>query len=300
MLKIAWSPIYQYPLPEGHRFPMEKYQLIPEQLMYEGTVSAAAFYEPEILTESTVLLTHEEAYWQKLIQGTLSPREARKTGFPFSPLLVKRGRMIASGSLQNVFLAQQHGIAMNIAGGTHHAYADHGEGFCLLNDFAIAANYLLEEGLISRILVVDLDVHQGNGTAHIFQQEPRVFTFSMHCEANYPMKKEQSDLDIGLQLGTEDDAYLASLTQTLPALIDQVEPELVMYLAGVDILQTDKLGKLACTIDGCKARDAFVLNLCHRHQIPVIVSLGGGYSPRIRDIVEAHSNTFRLAQEIWF
>jgi acetoin utilization deacetylase AcuC-like enzyme len=279
---------------------MEKYELIPEQLIYEGTIREEQLYEPDVMEAATILLTHEQAYWDKLIGGTLSAREARKTGFPFSPLLVQRGRMIANGSLQNAFFAMEYGVAMNVAGGTHHAYADHGEGFCLLNDFAIVANYLLKQAIVSRILIVDLDVHQGNGTAHIFQAEPRVFTFSMHCQANYPMEKEQSDLDIGLPLGTGDEAYLKQLREQLPRLIDQVEPELIMYLSGVDILATDKLGKLGCSLSGCKARDEFVLSLCHRNEIPVMVSLGGGYSPQLRDIIEAHCNTFRLAQDLWF
>lgn len=299
-LKIAWAPNYRYKVPEGHRFPMEKYELIPEQLVYEGTVNEDNFYVPDLLTEEMILLTHTEEYWHKLKMGTLTPREARRTGFPFSPTLVARGRTISMGTLMNVFHAQRDGIALNIAGGTHHAYPDHGEGFCLLNDMAIASNYLLHTGALSKILIVDLDVHQGNGTAFIFQNRPEVFTFSMHCQANYPLKKEASDLDIGLPVGTGDTVYLKTLTDILPKLIEEEEPELVFYLAGVDVLATDKLGKLSLSIQGCKQRDALVFQTCKSYEIPVVVSLGGGYSPRIRDIVEAHCNTFRLAKDLWF
>lgn len=300
MLKIAWDPLYKHPLPEGHRFPMEKYDLIPEQLLYEGSICEDQLYRPGILTEEMVLLTHTSAYWHKLKHGTLSAREARRTGFPFSPRLVERGRTIAMGTLSNAHYAMQYGVAINGAGGTHHAFTDRGEGFCLLNDIAIAAKVLLREGHIRQALVVDLDVHQGNGTAQIFRDEARVFTFSMHCEANYPLQKEQSDLDIGLPLGCDDRHYLQTLRNTLPRLLDQVAPDFVFYLSGVDILATDKLGRLGVSIAGCRERDEYVLRLCHANQLPVAISLGGGYSPQLRHIIEAHCNTFRVAQEIYF
>ncbi len=299
-LMVAWSPHYQHPLPVGHRFPMEKYELIPQQLLYEGTLTPANFYQPSILDEDVLLLTHEEAYWRKLQKGLLSPKEIRRTGFPYSPQLIERGRIIAQGTIQNALYAMKWGVAINGAGGTHHAFADRGEGFCIFNDIAIAANWLLQQGLVKQILIVDLDVHQGNGTAAIFQHEPRVFTFSMHCEANYPLHKEHSDLDLGLPVGIADDEYLSLLYHTLPALIDQVQPDIVFYLAGVDILNTDRLGKLNVSRQGCKERDRFVLRSCHHQGLPVVISLGGGYSPQVRDIVDAHCETFRQAQEIWF
>ena len=279
---------------------MEKYSLIPEQLLYEGTIREDNLFDPGKLDESIVLLTHEVAYWEKLKYQQISPREERRMGFPLSPQLVQRGLTIASGALRNALFAMEHGVSINGAGGTHHAYAGHGEGFCLLNDIAIAANYLLREHILRNILIVDLDVHQGNGTAHIFRDEARVFTFSMHCEANYPLRKERSDCDIALPAFMDDEAYLRVLENTLPRLLDEVQPDLVFYLAGVDILATDKLGKLNCSRAGCKARDAFVFQACKARKLPVAVALGGGYSPQIKDIVEAHCNTFRLAQEIWF
>ncbi len=300
MLKIAFQPIYRYELPEGHRFPMVKYELLPEQLLYEGTITEDNFFAPGMLDEATILLTHTAAYWDKLKHQKLSRKEIRAIGFPMTDTLVHRGRFIANGTIQCARYAQQYGVAMNIAGGTHHAFTDRGEGFCVFNDIAIAANYLLREGLVKKVLVVDLDVHQGNGTAQIFREEARVFTFSMHGAKNYPVRKEQSDLDIGLPDKTEDEAYLKILRNTLPALIDSVEPDLIFYLSGVDILATDKLGRLSVSIQGCKERDRIVLEHCKKNNIPVAVSMGGGYSERIADIIEAHANTYRVAQEIFF
>ena len=300
MLKIAYSPIYKYQLPNGHRFPMIKYELIPEQLLYEGTVTEDHFFHPPALTEETILLTHTKEYWNKLLKQELTRQEVRAIGFPMSEALVQRGRHIANGTLQCAYFAQEHGVAMNVAGGTHHSYAHRGEGFCVFNDIAIASNYLLHHKEVNKILVVDLDVHQGNGTAHIFRNEPRVFTFSMHGAKNYPLRKEASDLDIGLPDRTEDQVYLTILRNTLPALIDQVQPDLIFYLSGVDVLASDKLGRLGLSIKACKERDRIVLEQCHRHQIPVAISMGGGYSERIAHIVEAHANTYRVAQDIYF
>ena len=300
MLKIAYDKIYQHPLPEGHRFPMIKYELIPEQLLYEGTITADNLFSPEVLSEQWILTTHDADYWQKLKSLQLSRKEIRATGFPLSAELVEREIRIAKGTIDCALYAQQHGVAMNVAGGTHHAFTNRGEGFCLLNDIAIAANYLLINKLATQILVVDLDVHQGNGTAEIFQNESRVFTFSMHGANNYPLRKETSDLDIGLPDKTKDDVFLSSLKNTLPRLIDNLEPDFIFYLSGVDILETDKLGRLSVSMNGCKERDRFVFQQCIEHDIPVAVSMGGGYSPRIAHIVEAHSNTFRLAQDLFF
>lgn len=279
---------------------MEKYRLIPEQLVYEGTITEENLFAPAPAPPQDILRAHTAAYWHKLRMGQLSPAEERRTGFPWSPQLVDREIHIARGTIDNARFALQHGVSINVAGGTHHAYSHRGEGFCLLNDQAIAAHHLLHHGLARRILIVDLDVHQGNGTAEIFAHVPEVFTFSMHGEKNYPLHKEQSDLDIALPDGTDTAFYLSTLYNTLPALLDQHQPDFVLYLAGVDILATDKLGKLSVTREGCRLRDKFVLETCHRNRLPVAIALGGGYSPRISDIVEAHCNTFRLAQEIWF
>jgi acetoin utilization deacetylase AcuC-like enzyme len=300
MLQIAYSPTYKYELPEGHRFPMEKYELIQEQLLYEGTTTAANFFHPKLLDEATALLTHTKEYWDKLQQQTLSEKEIRLIGFPVNEKFVIRGRHITQGTIECALLAQKYGISMNAAGGTHHAYADHGEGFCCFNDQSVAANYLIFNQLAQKILIIDLDVHQGNGTAKIFEKEPRVFTFSMHGERNWPHRKEKSDLDIGLNDGTEDAEYLQILAETLPDLFEKVKPDFIFYLAGVDVLATDRLGRLALTHDGCRTRDRMVLEMCRERKIPVAVSMGGGYSPKIWDIVEAHANTFRVAVDLFF
>ncbi|MEM6765523.1 MAG: histone deacetylase [Bacteroidota bacterium] len=300
MLKVAWSPLYAHPLPEGHRFPMEKYELIPEQLTYEGTLGPDNFFEPGKISEETILLTHKEEYWEALKYQHISKREARKVGFPMSPQLVERAITIAEGTIQNAQYAFTYGVSMNTAGGTHHAYADRGEGFCVLNDQAIAINWLLAQNLIQRALIIDLDVHQGNGSAVLFQDNPAVFTLSVHCQQNYPLRKENSDLDIALPAFTEDDVYLSILEEHIPRVISQFQPDIIFYLAGVDVLQSDKLGKLSLSLAGCKERDRYVLTLCRAHELPVVVCLGGGYSPQIADIVEAHCNTFRLAQDMWF
>lgn len=298
-LHIAFDPIYAHPLPEGHRFPMLKYELIPEQLMYEGTIHASNLFTPAPCPDPIVLRTHDADYLNRLHQQTLSAKEQRHIGFTQSPALTKRELVITQGTIDCCHHALVNGVALNIAGGTHHAFADHGEGFCLLNDFAVAANYLLDQELARQILIVDLDVHQGNGTASIFQKEERVFTFSMHGAHNYPFHKEQSDLDIGLKDGTDDQLYLEILQTNLNILLQQVQPDFVFYLSGVDILETDKFGKLKVSMQGCKQRDETVFNALKQKGIPCTVAMGGGYSPDIRTIVEAHCNTFRVAKDIY-
>lgn len=300
MLKIAWSESYAHPLPKGHRFPMEKYELLPEQLIYEGTVAPSNFFHPGRLEKEWALTTHNSDYIDRLFALKLSKSEIRKTGFPLSKELVEREIHIMDGSVKAANFALQHGIGMNIAGGTHHAFTDRGEGFCLLNDIAITANYLLRSELVKRVLVIDLDVHQGNGTAEIFRGIADVFTFSMHGASNYPMHKESSDLDVALPDGTGDSDYLRALKRSLLPLMDEFQPEFIIYQCGVDVLKTDKLGRLGLSLQGCMERDRVVLGLAKTHHIPIMCCMGGGYSERIRDIVEAHANTFRLAQEIFF
>jgi len=299
VIKIAYSPIYAHPLPEGHRFPMLKYELIPGQLLHEGTITADNLFSPKPCNEETVLLTHKKEYLDKLLHQTLTPSEQRKIGFPQSPELTQRELIITQGTIDCCLYAFKSGVSLNVAGGTHHAFTDRGEGFCLLNDHGVAANYLLHHHLAKQILVIDVDVHQGNGTAKIFENEPRVFTFSMHGQHNYPFHKETSDLDIPLADGTDDKTYLRILSQTLPGLIDKVKPDFCFYQCGVDILETDKFGKLKVTLEGCKQRDEMVLSLCKKQAIPCVASMGGGYSPDIRNIVAAHCNTFRTAFELY-
>lgn len=300
MLKIAWSSRYCHPLPQGHRFPMEKYNLLPEQLLYEGTVTNENFFEPNLLDDKWILNTHEEGYLKKLKTLSLSKSEIRKTGFPLSAELIEREIHIMQGSVQASLFALEFGIAMNVAGGTHHAFTNRGEGFCLLNDIAISANYLLDNKLSSKILVVDLDVHQGNGTAEIFKNNKNVFTFSMHGASNYPMHKEKSDLDIGLPDKIDDAAYLKLLKENLYFIVDDFHPDFMIFQSGVDVLESDKLGRLGLSIDGCKKRDKIVLELAKTNDIPIMCCMGGGYSERLTQIIEAHANTFRIAQDLYF
>ena len=300
MLKIAHDIIYRHPLEKNHRFPMEKYDLIPIQLIKEKTCNPNNFFVPKNLSDEDVLTTHQKEYYEKLCSLSLSKKEIRPIGFPMSRELITREKKIAQGTIECSDFSIKNGISMNIAGGTHHAFYDKGEGFCMLNDQAIAANYLLNNSFIKKILIIDLDVHQGNGTASIFKNNPNVFTLSFHGQKNYPFRKENSDLDFGFDDFTNDTFYLKKLKEIIPRVIDNFQPDFIYYLAGVDVLKNDKLGRLSLTIKGCLERDRFILNNCKKNNIPVQVSMGGGYSISIEEIIEAHSNTFRLAQEIYF
>jgi acetoin utilization deacetylase AcuC-like enzyme len=299
LIKIAFDPIYAHPLPAGHRFPMLKYELIPEQLLYEGSIKNHHLSAPGEVPESYILLAHTEEYWYKLKHQQLSYHEIRRIGFPLSEQLVKRELIITQGSIDCALHALEHGCALNIAGGTHHAGSNWGEGFCLLNDQAIAAHYLLHHQYIKKILIIDLDVHQGNGTAEIFEKHPQVFTFSMHGANNFPYRKEKSDLDIALNDFTNDEEYLSILNKQLLTFKQEHSFDFIFYQAGVDVLETDKLGKLALSMEACKKRDALVLNYAKNNDIPIAISMGGGYSENIKHIVEAHCNTFRMALEMY-
>ncbi|MAD58765.1 MAG: histone deacetylase [Flammeovirgaceae bacterium] len=301
MLKIAFDRNYIYPLEKDHRFPMVKYELIPEQLLREGTCTEDNFFIPKILSEDDALKTHDKSYYNRLCNLNLTKKEERPIGFPMSKELVYRERRIARGTIECCDFSLKYGVSLNIAGGTHHAFYDRGEAFCMLNDQAIAANVLLANGRgIDKILIIDLDVHQGNGTASIFKNSSDVFTLSFHGKNNYPFRKESSDLDIEFDDDTDDDFYLKKLKKHLPEVIEKFEPNFIFYLSGVDVLSNDKLGKLGLSLRGCKERDRFVLDICKKNKIPLQISMGGGYSSNLKDIIEAHSNTFRLAQELFF
>jgi acetoin utilization deacetylase AcuC-like enzyme len=279
---------------------MLKYELIHEQLLYEGTCTDSNFFGPAPVDDRWVLGVHTPTYIRSLKTLTVDPKMVRRIGFPLTPELIEREWIITQGTIDCTQKARLDGVAMNIAGGTHHAYPDRGEGFCMLNDVGVAAHYLLETDQSRKILVIDLDVHQGNGTAVMFQREPRVFTFSMHGRDNYPLKKEQSDLDVELLTNTADEVYLNLLYDTLPRLIRQQQPDFLFYISGVDILGSDRLGKLNVSREGCKQRDMFVFEQAIKNGLPITVSMGGGYSPRLTDIVEAHCNTFRVATDLFF
>ena len=300
MLKIAYNKMFRYKLDKNHRFPMEKYDLIPELLLKENTCNSKNFFDPGVLNNIDALATHDLDYYEKLTTLSLTEKEIRPIGFPMSKELITREKKIAQGTIECSQFSIKNGVSMNIAGGTHHAFSDRAEAFCMLNDQAISANYLLNNKMVKKILIIDLDVHQGNGTASIFENNLNVFTLSFHGHKNYPFRKETSDLDVGFNDNTENNEYLLKLKNTLPKVFEMFEPDFIFYLSGVDVLKNDKLGRLSMTIDGCKERDKYVLNLCKKNNIPLQVSMGGGYSNNINDIIQAHSNTFRLAQEIFF
>lgn len=298
MLHIAFKKSFCHSLPDGHRFPMLKYELIPKQLLLEGIAEESQFFEPEELDLDILLRTHTSDYYNSLKNQTISARAMRKIGFPPSPELLKRELEISQGTLLCAIKALDSGVAMNVAGGTHHAYANSGEGFCIFNDFAIASNELIHRQLVKEVLIIDLDVHQGNGTAKLMEKKNQVFTFSMHGKDNYPMYKEKSDWDIELKTGTKGEEYLSLLEDALKWFEKNSKAEFLFYQCGVDVLETDKLGKLALSKEDCALRDEMVFDFAKRRGLPLVAAMGGGYSPRIADILDAHVNTFRLASNI--
>lgn len=299
MLTISYSELYPHPLPDGHRFPMIKYNLILEQLLRESIIETSHINHPAMCEEEILLRTHSLSYLDDLKNGYIDASHMRRIGFPWSKSLFKRELTLVRGTIDCALMALKQGVSMNVAGGTHHAFKDRGEGFCLLNDIAVAANYLLDEHLAKRVLIVDLDVHQGNGTASIFSQNNSVFTFSMHGQDNYPFHKELSDLDVPLQNGITDEDYLSLLQNNLDHIMQVFSPDFVFYNSGVDVLATDKFGKLNLSMDGCNKRDEIVFEFAKNAGSPVAVAMGGGYSPHITDIVNAHVNTFKAAAKIF-
>jgi acetoin utilization deacetylase AcuC-like enzyme len=295
---IAFHPIYVHPLPENHRFPMEKYELLPKQLLHEGTANESDFFEPDTIDVSKVLAVHQTTYWDKLSNLQLSDREQRVSGFVHSRELIQRELCIMEGTRRLAEEALTKKLGFNIAGGTHHAFAERGEGFCLLNDQVIAANDLLSQHGVNKILIVDLDVHQGNGTAAMLQNDERVFTFSMHGRNNYPLQKERSNLDLELEDGIQDKEYLQILSRHLDQILSGFAPDFIFYQCGVDILSSDKLGKLGISMKGCQERDRIVFDVVRQLNVPVVCTMGGGYSPQIKDIVEAHAQTFRIGMDL--
>ena len=288
MLKVAFDKSYKHPLDENHRFPMIKYDLIPEQLLRENTCNHENFFSPSQLEDNLALLTHCEYYYKRFSSLLLTKKEIRPIGFPMSRELVYREKKIAKGTIECVDFSIKNGISMNIAGGTHHAFRDRGEAFCMLNDQAIAANYLLENNKANKILIVDLDVHQGNGNSDIFKDNKNVFTFSMHSKSNYPAKKSISDCDVELKDNTEDKEYLSILKFHLNEL-NKENFDFVFYIAGVDIHFNDRLGKLKISDDGVKKRDEIVTENFFSKRIPLCGVLGGGYNKNIDKLVELHS-----------
>lgn len=299
MIKIAWNKNYCLDLPKSHRFPMEKYELIPLQLIHEGIFKKSNFFSPNSISQHNILLTHENNYVEKLNQDKLSGKEIREIGFPWSKELYKREKQIVGGTLECSINALKHGVSLNVAGGTHHAHFNKGSGFCILNDIAITVNTLLKTKKIKKALIVDLDVHQGDGTAKLFENKNQVFTFSMHGKKNYPLHKQKSDLDIELDDNTNDLEYLSLLNISLKDILNQFMPDIVFYQCGVDVLSTDELGRLNVSMEGCRKRDEIVFNTFKKLNIPVVCTMGGGYSKQIKHILNAHCNTFKTAKKVW-
>jgi acetoin utilization deacetylase AcuC-like enzyme len=294
-LKVSHHPDYYLPLPEGHPFPMVKYTLVYDRLRETGLLPAANIMLPEEATRADLERVHEKDYLDRLFGEGLSVTEQRAIGVPWSPRLLRRSRLAVQGTILAAEAALEQGRGGNLAGGTHHAFADHGEGFCVLNDIAVAIRRLQHEKRIERALVIDLDVHQGNGTAAIFEGDDSVFTFSMHGERNYPSRKMRSTLDIGLPDGIDDEAYLSTLEINLPKLIENFSPDVVFYLAGVDVAAGDRYGRFNLSDDGIRARDRCVLEWTRRHGLPLAITLAGGYSPNPVRTAMLHTIVFEEA-----
>ncbi len=294
-MKAFYSDHFVLPLPEGHRFPMQKYRLLRERILAEGIISADDLIVPEAATDEQLLLVHDADYVHRVKSGQLSEKEVRRMGFPWSSELVERSRRSVGGSIGACRAALDDGIAVNLAGGTHHAFPDFGAGFCVFNDVAVAACVMLAEERVQRVVVIDCDVHQGDGTAAIFASDARVFTFSIHGARNFPFRKQQSDLDIELEDHTDDGDYLTSLKTGVSYAIELAEPDLAIYLAGADPYSGDRLGRLNVSKDGLAERDRFVIGTCHKKKLPVAIVMGGGYARDIQDIVQIHGETIRTA-----
>ena len=296
MSLTVWSSArYTFPLPEGHRFPVAKYAMLRDRVIAEHIAGPESVLDPLGATDDELRTVHTAEYVERFNTGSLEPAEVRRIGFPWSPELVERSRRAVGGTVAAARHALSAGIAMNLAGGTHHAFAAHGEGFCVYNDVAVAIRLLQREGVIRRAAVIDLDVHQGNGTHSIFADDASVFTFSMHGGRNYPFHKVPGTLDIELADGTRDDDYLARLTKALPGVLTRAAPDLVLYIAGADPHESDSLGRLSLTFDGLARRDAFVLSQCVEVGLPVAITIGGGYGRAIEDTVAVHVETARIA-----
>ena len=298
-MRICYSDRYMVPLAPTHPFPMPKYRLVRDRLLAEGSITYWHLIEPLLASDEDILLVHSAQYWLRCARGELTAAEVRRIGFPWSEGLVRRSRASVQGTIIAARNALRDGIACNLAGGTHHAFPDHGEGYCVLNDIAIATRVLQRDGLARRIAILDCDVHQGNGTAAIFAADQDVFTFSIHGDKNFPLRKEQSKLDIALPNGTGDEAYLQILAEHVPAILREFQPDFVFYQAGVDPYERDRLGKLKLTLAGLRARDEYVLAQCKQAGVPVATTMGGGYAKEITETVEAHANTVRAALKVF-
>ncbi|CAA9394372.1 MAG: Deacetylases, including yeast histone deacetylase and acetoin utilization protein [uncultured Pyrinomonadaceae bacterium] len=296
--KIFYSPYYYADIGENHVFPIKKFELVRDKLLKEGTLQTSEIIEPQPAAIKDVLLVHTEDYITRLRNGTLTAREIRRLGLPWSKSLVRRSFLATSGTINAARYALKNAVASNLAGGTHHSFPDRGEGFCVLNDVAVAIRVLQKENLAQKFLIVDCDVHQGNGTAFIFKDDKNVFTFSMHGAKNYPLFKENSTLDIELPDKTGDAEFLEILGEALPRIFTH-EPDVVFYLGGADPFEKDKLGRLGLTMEGLRRRDEMVLSFAREMEIPIVTTMSGGYAEDVNDTVEIHCNTIRAVKKIF-
>lgn len=297
-MRLFYTDVFVLPLPAGHRFPMEKYSRLRQALLASGEFSEADFHLPHAATDEELARAHDLAYIQAISTGQLSEKAQKTIGFPWSEGMVERSRRSAGATICACRAALEDGVAANLAGGTHHAFRDHGEGFCIFNDAAVAARAMQAEGRAKRVLIVDCDVHQGNGTASILRGDDSIFTFSIHGARNFPFDKEQSDLDIELADGCADEAYLVRLEEGLSIAFDTSRPDLVIYLAGADPYHDDRLGRLGLSFDGLAERDRLVLARCKAQRIPIAIAMAGGYARQINDTVSIHSTTIHLAKAL--
>ena len=297
-MKVFYSDTFVLPLPEGHRFPMAKYSMLRERVARSGICSPGELRVPEAVSDEEILRAHTRDYLRRVVSGTLTEKEVRRIGFPWSPRMVERSRRASGGTLGACRAALEEGLAANLAGGTHHAFADRGEGYCVFNDSAIAARAVQAAGLVRRVVVVDTDVHQGNGTAAILAGDPSVFTFSIHGAKNFPFHKEESDLDVSLPDGADDAEYLSALEAGLETALDAADAELAIFLAGADPFEDDRLGRLSVTKEGLAARDALVLESCRERGIPVALTMAGGYARKVEDTVDVHFGSIHRAAEL--
>jgi acetoin utilization deacetylase AcuC-like enzyme len=298
-MRVFYTPRYYAHIGDRHIFPIRKFELVRDRLLAEGTLQTEQLVEPAPATLADVLLVHTQDYVDRLCAGKLTASELRRLGLPWSTSLVQRSFYAAGGSISAGRAALTDGVGSNLAGGTHHAFADRGEGFCVLNDVAIATRVLRQEYRIAKVAVVDCDVHQGNGTATIFNGDAETFTLSIHGAKNYPLLKAQSSLDIELPDGTGDDEYLNKLATALDPVFDH-EPELVFFLAGADPFTGDKLGRLSLSIEGLRQRDELVLLECKARRIPVVTVMSGGYGENLDDTIEIHCNTIRAVRDVFY
>lgn len=297
-MKIFYSDTFVLPLPEGHRFPMQKYALLRQRVAEAGIVGPGDMNVPDAASDAELARAHTAEYLQRVKAGALTPQEVRRIGFPWSPAMVERSRRSSGATIAACRAALRDGFAANLAGGTHHAYADHGEGYCVFNDSAVAARAMQTEQRAGRVVIIDCDVHQGNGTAAILAGDPTVYTFSIHGAKNFPFHKEQSDLDIALEDGAGDEAYLAALDAGLCQALEESRADLAIYLAGADPYEGDKLGRLKLTKPGLAARDRMVLEYCRDAGLPVAITMAGGYARDVADTVDIHLQTVKLAAEL--